>query len=398
MDGQQPRDVWTNDFFLLCCSNLALLVGVQMLLPTLPLYLLEVGGTKGDVGIAMSTYTIAAMIMRGFGGWLSDRYGKKRIMAAGFSAMLVISALYLAARSVASVAVVRSLQGLTFGLAGTAIGALVAESLPLARMAEGMGYYGLSVPLANGLGPMIGIWMVDGFGYRALFLSAAAMTAIALLFSLPVTNVRPAAGASRRSPPTLSNLLEKTAVLPSVVMGLVSLVNGAVIYFMALYAAELHIANIGLFFAANALCMAISRPLTGRWADRGGADIVMSIGIFCFFAGMIVIGVSHGMTGLLVAGALVGLGLGFSIPTLQALAVRDAPADRRGAATGTFYASFDLGFGVGAIVWGLVAQGIGYRSMYLTTLAPLALAGAIYYRLIARPRRAGAKAGMETAE
>jgi MFS family permease len=378
--------MWTRNFFLLCCANLALLLSMMLLLPTLPMYLLEIGGTQRDVGLAMSTYTIGSVFMRALAGWLSDRYGKRRIMVVGLVAMLAVSMLYLGAGNVLSVAAVRGLHGLAFGLASTAIGALVVDSLPVARMAEGVGYFGLSVPLANGIGPMIGLSIINGFGYPMLFIGVSSMLAITLLFSLPVRNIRPEIRVSRSPAPMLSNLFEKTALLPSVVMFFLSVVNGAVVYFMALYAADLHIANVGLFFAAHALCMAISRPLTGRWADRGGAHSVVFLGILCLLSGMIVTAVSHNMTGLLLAGALVGFGLGFSIPTLQALAVRNAPADRRGAATGTFYVAFDMGFGVGAIVWGLVAQGIGYRSMYLATVLPLLLAGAIHYRFIARPR------------
>jgi MFS family permease len=153
---------------------------------------------------------------------------------------------------------------------------------------------------------------------------------------------------------------------------------------ITLYAANLGIGNVSLFFAANSLFMAISRPLSGRWADRGGSTAVILIGLLSLFAGMIAISLSHGIVGLLLAGALVGFCSGFSMPTLQALAVRDVPADRRGAATGTYFVAFDMGFGVGAVVWGLVVQASGYRGMYLTTLVPLTLAGAIYFWLEGR--------------
>ena len=67
--------------------------------------------------------------------------------------------------------------------------------------------------------------------------------------------------------------------------------------------------------------------------------------------------------GFLVAGIFNGFGFGFCAPTLQALAVRRAPTNRWGAATGTFFAAFDMGYGLGAIVWGFVAEAIGYQAI-----------------------------------
>lgn len=167
-------------------------------------------------------------------------------------------------------------------------------------------------------------------------------------------------------------------------MFLLSFVNGSLVYFIALYAANLNIGNVGLFFAASSLSMIVSRPLSGRWADRGGSTPVILIGFLVTFVGMTVIALWGTVTGFILAGAFIGFGFGFSIPTLQAIAVRSVAPERRGAATGTYYAAFDLGFGVGGVVWGAIAQFWGYQTMYLTTLIPLAGACVIYYKFAAK--------------
>ena len=208
--------------------------------------------------------------------------------------------------------------------------------------------------------------------------SLAAMT---LLTALPVRSTKARVPVQETSPAfVLSNLLEKTALLPSAVMFLLSLINGSMVYYIALYAADLHVGNVGPFFAASSLFMIVSRPVSGRWADRGGSAYVILIGFLSLIAGMIAIGFSQTMAGFILAGILVGIGYGFSMPTLQAFAVRNVPAGRRGAATGTYYASFDLGIGLGAVVWGFVAAASGYQTMYFTTLIPLVMAVAIYYK------------------
>jgi MFS family permease len=179
-------------------------------------------------------------------------------------------------------------------------------------------------------------------------------------------------------------LLEKTALLPSLVTFFLCLVNGATLFFIALYAAGLGVRNIGLFFAANALCMAISRPLSGRWADRGSASIILLVGLLLMAGGIAFIALSHSITTFILAGVVSGFGTGFCIPPLQAASVRCAPVHRRGAATGTYFMAFDMGLGLGAILWGFVTAAFGYRIMYFTALIPLAIAGAIFFKFKGR--------------
>ncbi len=378
--GPGSVSIWTGNFALLCLASLSLLVCAQVLLPTLPLYVLKIGGTQRDVGFVMGAYTIGATIMRALAGWLSDQYGRKRVMISGLVMMAAVTVVYRAADNVLFVGTIRSLHGLFYGLAGTSMGAIVADNLPAARMAEGLGYFGLMATLSMGLAPMIGIWLVSSFSYPVLFDVVTSMAIMTLLAALPVRSPLVRIPAHDRSiGGTLSNLLEKKALLPSAVMFLLSLVNGSMVYYIALYAVDLRIGNIGPFFAVSSLFTIISRPVSGRWADQGHAVAVILIGFLSLCVGMIGVGLSRTMAGFLPAGALVGLGFGFSMPTLQALAVRHVAPERRGAATGTYYASFDLGIGMGAMVWGFVAAASGYRIMYFSTLIPLALAAAVYY-------------------
>jgi MFS family permease len=378
---EQPISIWTKNFLLLCVANLSLFMSLLLLLPTLPLYLLKIGGTQRDVGYVMGMYTLGATLMRAVSGWLLDRYGRKRIMVLGLVTMFVVAVLYRIAHEVSSVTVVRTLHGVTFGLVSTAMAAAAADSLPIARLGEGIGYYGLASTLSLALAPMVGLWLVDAIDYTGLFTVVSVMTVVTLVCTVPVKNTR----ASVRAPDEslrriLANLLEKTALLPSTITFFLSFVNGAVMYFIAVYASELGVRSIGLFFAVSSFAMVVSRPISGRWTDRGGTRRVVLIGLLCLVMGTAAIGLSRTITGFLIAGLFNGLGFGFCGTTLQALAVRRAPPNRWGAATGTFYAAFDMGYGLGGIVWGFVAEATGYQTMYFITLIPLVLAGILYYR------------------
>ncbi|GAB6181924.1 MFS transporter [Desulfotomaculum defluvii] len=378
---EQATSIWTKNFTLLCFANLALFMSMQVLLPTLPLYIMDIGGNQREVGYVMGAYTISAMIIRPIAGWLVDSYGRKKIMLLGMFMVLIFSAMYKLATALSLLIVVRAFHGLAFGLVSTAIGTIVADSLPTSRLGEGMGYFGLTSSLSMALAPLVGLWLVGKSGYPGLFLIVSLLALLAFCCTFPVRGSHaPISVPSSSITGIWASLLEKKALPASGVVFFLAVVYGAVISFIALFAIERGIGDIGLFFTAIALTMLISRPISGRWTDRGGMNMVLLIGHLAILVGMVAIGLSHTIVGFLLAGAVLGLGFGFCIPTLQALAVRQVPVQRRGAATGTFFAAFDLGIGLGTILWGYVAAATSYQIMFFSTLFPLALSGAIYVK------------------
>jgi MFS family permease len=382
-----PAVIWTNNFLLLCIANLCFFMSSHAFIPALPLYLVKIGGTQKHVGFIMGAFTLSSTIMRAIGGTLSDRFGRKKIMIMGLALMVIVCLSYTIRESVAFVGVLRIFHGMAFGLIATAISTMAADSLPTSRLSEGIGYFGLATTISMSLSPLLALWIVGQFSYRTLFFILSGMVVVTLSCGLLINNTRiPVRPSGRNSlAGTITNLLEKKSVLPSALAFCISLVNSSMLFFVAIYAASLKVGNIGLFFASSSVCMAFSRPLSGRWADRGGANKVILMGLFLMAASAVATGVSHTLTGFILAGGLAGLGVGCSIPTLQSMAVQRAPADRRGAATGTFYAGYDMGLGLGAIAWGLIVQASGYRSMYFAALIPLILAGPIYWKLRNNP-------------
>ena len=77
---------------------------------------------------------------------------------------------------------------------------------------------------------------------------------------------------------------------------------------------------------------------------------------------------------LFLAGLLAGGAHGFLYPALSALLMDVTPERRRGSAVGTFSSVFLVGNALGAMAFGYVAHGLGYRVMW-TTLTVLLVAG-----------------------
>ncbi|HEX3032437.1 MAG TPA: MFS transporter, partial [Bacillota bacterium] len=330
----------------------------------------------------MGAYTIGAMGSRLIAGWLVDTYGRKRLLSAGLLLIVAATAFYRLANNVPQLFVVRAAHGFCFGLATTALGTMVADILPRTRLTEGLGYYGLTTSISMSMAPMLGYWLAEKYGYPTLFLTVSMISGVTFLLSLTVrgnTTIIPAKPAS--GPVHWDDLVEKSALPAGAVGFFVATVHGSVVSFISLFAAERGFTRVGLFFAVMSVCMLISRPISGRWADRGGSDQVLLLGLGFMFLGVGTVSLAPPEVGFFLGAAAFGLGLGFCLPTLQALAVVNAPAHMRGAATGTYFLSFDLGIGLGVILSGYLAKATSYQTMYLATLAPLVISGVLHLKL-----------------
>ncbi|WP_408007960.1 hypothetical protein ACJROX_25185 [Pseudalkalibacillus sp. A8] len=70
MSENNPREtsLWTNDFILTSLSNLFLFFSYHMLTPTLPVYVVKMGGDKFEAGLVIGLFTITALLIRPFAG------------------------------------------------------------------------------------------------------------------------------------------------------------------------------------------------------------------------------------------------------------------------------------------------------------------------------------------
>src|SRR5699024_11767685 len=68
-------------------------------------------------------------------------------------------------------------------------------------------------------------------------------------------------------------------------------------------------------------------------------------------------------------------------------AVEKSPMNRRGMANATFFSFFDLGVGIGAMVFGQLASMFGYYSIYLTAAGSVLLAMLFYVFLLLKTRQ-----------
>ena len=358
-------------FLLLWASSFTFYFSFYLLIPGLPLYARALGIAEGQIGLIIGAFAASSMVMKPVAGWVADRRGRRPVLLAGAALFLAAPLLYPWSRTVGALLGVRLLHGVGMGFYPTAGGAMVADLSPPARRGEAMGFWGAAGSVALALGPLTAVWIVDGWGFEALFRLSASLALTALVLTAAnretlVTHGTPAFA--------WGSLLSRAVVLPCIVVFCLMTTYGAVVAFLAIHAQSLN-ANPGIFFLVMAAVIALTRGYAGLISDRAGRAPVAAAGLVVASTALTMLASGGGIAVLATAGALYGLGLGAAQPVTMAWAVDLVGPDERGKALGTFYAAFELGIASGAIGFGAVLAGSSFAVMFLAAAA-VALTGA----------------------
>ncbi|HEX6594052.1 MAG TPA: MFS transporter [Bacillota bacterium] len=384
----KPRQdkIWTRDFTLIVFANFFIFLGFQMTLPTLPLFVKELGGSDQLIGVIVGIFTFSALLFRPYAGHSLETKGRRLVYMFGLTVFVISVGAYAFIASITFLFVMRIVQGIGWGFSTTATGTIATDLIPPHRRAEGMGYFGLSGNLALAFGPSLGLTLVGVISFSQLFLISASLGLIALLLS-SVIRYKRVEQSPNKTVPMKFDFFEKTALHPSLLLFFLTVTFGGIATFLPIHTIEKGVTGIETYFLVYAISLMISRTFAGRIYDRKGHEYVFLPGTLFIFIAMVLLAWLPSTSMLLVAAAAYGLGFGTVQPALQAWSVERAPANRKGMANATFFSFFDLGIGVGAIAFGQLANTFGYTSIYLTSAGSVLLSMTLYVYLLIRAKR-----------
>lgn len=355
--------LWTKDFTLITMANLLMAIAFYFMVPVLPVFLKDnFSATESQIGLVLSFYTIAALLIRPFAGYALDVMGRFGIYV---GSLLVFSAVffgYIWATSILFVLVLRFMHGLTWGSMSTAGSTIAVDLVPEKRRGEGIGVFGLSMTIAMAIGPLIAIAITGVSNYERLFYSAAGFSFLGLLLALFV-RVPKITSVKRKF--KMSSLIEKNALPVSLNVFLVTIPYGGIISFIALYGRSIGIDSSGLFFLLIAVGIAISRILSGKSFDKVGPKKICILGLGLLIAGLSFLAFNKSFFGYHFSALIVGFGFGIIMATFQAIANHNIKAENRGAANSTYLTFFDSGIGFGMLLVGYLIQVIDYSGAFI---------------------------------
>lgn len=380
----KTQPLWTRDFLSISVTSFFLFMGFYILLTALPLYVLDdLKGNETQVGLIISVFLIAAVISRPFTGKWIDELGRRKILLTSLLVFAVSSLLYFWADSLPFLLTLRFIHGVGFGMVTTATGAIVAEIVPNERRGEGLGYYAMFMNLAMVIGPFAGLTIIQYASFAWIFALCTVLSTIALLLGVFVRLPKRTESTKAQHPIfTLSSLFEKNAVPVAIAAGILAFAYSGILSFISIYAKELGLLEAAsFFFVVYAAFILISRPFTGRWFDTYGENKIVYPGILLFAIGLFLLSQANSTFIFLLAGAVIGLGYGTLVPSLQTVAIKKADPSKRGLATSTFFTLFDVGIGLGSYVLGILAVHTGFSMLYFM-LVGVVLFGLFVYHML----------------
>ena len=364
--------LWNSNYLKVWCANFMIFFSFMLLTPLLPLYLSETfGADKQMIGIVLSGYTLTALIIRPFSGYLVDSFPRRVVLLVSYAIFCALFLGYIAAGSLVLFAIVRTLHGAPFGASTVSNSTVAIDVLHPTRRAEGIGYYGLSNNIATAIGPTVALMIYGACqSYDILFWMAFIVSAIGLGINWTLDlKKRETVKVSRKI--SLDRFILLKGWSQGICMICYAFSYGVLATYIAIYGKnELGITGgTGMFFMLLSIGLILSRLVGNRTLREGKIVENASIGVAIAVIGYLVFAALHNHWGYYGAALIIGLGNGHMFPAFQTMFLNLASNEQRGTANSTLLVSWDIGVGLGILAGGSVAEHLGYYAAFWTAFA-----------------------------
>ena len=375
------EQLWNANYIKIMAVNALMYFAFYILTPLLPLYLADHFGAENDtIGIVLSGYTLVALFVRPFSGFLIDSYDRRRVLMVCLALFFLFFGGYIAAGSLLMFAIVRTLHGGPFGAMSVADSTVAIDVLPSSRRNEGIGYYGLSTNFALAFGPMVGIWLYKlTHNFATLFWAAFAMSLLGLLLASTI-HIPTKTIVKNKSKLSLDRFFLTRGWLLAVNILLFGFCYGVLANYLAIYSQQqLGITNgTGVYFALLSLGLACSRLQGAKGLREGRITRNCGEGVLISIIGYTLFAACPNELCYYLSALIIGLGNGHMYPAFLNMFIAVAHHNERGTANSSILTSWDLGFGIGILAGGLVSKAAGYAAAFWMVDA-MQIAGAILF-------------------
>ena len=382
---------------MLSVTTALVMTGQGIVAPILPIYASEFDVSTATVGLTLSSFALARLLLNVPLGIFSDRRGRRMLLVGGplvTGAGMVGSGL---AGDIGELLIWRFVAGAGSGMYMTGAIIYLSDIATPQNRARLIGTNQAAIWVGVSIGPAIGGLLADDFGFRVPFYVvgvAAFFTTIYAYLRLPETNRRRPTSESGATTPTRSAWGTSMTLLRSRDFAVLSLVTfgsfftrtaGRQTLVPLLGTARLGMSagSLGAVFSLMAVINVVLIVPAAIMADRFGRRAVIVPGGIIAMIGLFVYGQSESVLIFVVAAIVLSLGEGLAGPAPSAYAADISPPDSRGLAMGLHRTTGDIGFVIGPPLLGWLADSTSF-GWALSANAILVGVAAVLFGLLAR--------------
>jgi MFS family permease len=326
-------------------------------------------------------------------GRLSDRFGRKRVLVAGWLAAVPVPFVLMWAPTWRWVLAANALLGVSQGLAWSTTVIMKIDLVGPERRGLAMGLNEFAGYLAVAAAALATGWISQRYGLRPqpFYLGVGVVAAGLLLSALLVrdtsahaaheSSLRAGPGAARTPAEVFWRTTLRDRDLSSVTQaGLVNNLNDGMawgLFPLFFAAAGLSLDRIGVLAALYPATWGIAQLATGALSDRIGRKGLVVWGMWVQAAGIAAVAASSAFEGFAAGAVVLGLGTAMVYPTLLAAIGDVAHPAWRASSVGVYRLWRDLGYAIGAVVAGLGADALGLAGAMWVVAAITFASGAL---------------------
>lgn len=382
VDKEEKVRLFTGNYLKLWIANFMMYFSFYFVTPLLPLYLRDVfHADKAMIGLVLSGYSVAALAIRFFSGYIVDRFSRKKVLMIAYASFALFFAGYYITGSIILFAVIRTLHGAPFGLTSVSSNTVAIDVLPSQRRGEGIGYWGLSNNFAMAVGPSLSLLLYSRFNdYNLLFTVSLVCALVGLLINSFVDcKYRPPIMEKKKM--SLDRFVLVQGWSQGICIALIAMSYGILSTYIAIYSKD--VLNIttgtGTFFMLFAIGLILSRVVGVKALSRGFATRNATYGVIVVAIGYAIFAFWQNLYGYYISAVVIGFGQASMYPAVQTMFLNMTTNDKRGTANATILTSWDLGIGMGIIFGGYVAEHLGgYNSAFIMA-ATVSLMSVIFF-------------------
>jgi MFS family permease len=372
--NQLPPDTRKN-LVVIFLAGILFWTSMASLLPTIPPYVRSIGGSPEQVGIVMGAFAIGLLAFRSWMGKFADKNGRRRVVQLGLLVAAIVPIFYATLPPIPVMTALRAIHGISIAAFTTGISALISDLAPAQHRGEIIGYMTLVNPLGLSLGPILSIWLGGQYGYRVIFIAAAALAMLGLISTIQLKEAATFLSAQKADrnvvaatipPIPFWRLMTSERVrIPTITLFMCGAMFGTLAAFLPLLIEDRQLAmSAGLFYTVAAIASFMCRLQVANTVDRYGRGLFISIGLLCYALSMVCLFISSNSGLVFLAAILEGAGSGIVLPTIIALLADRSQIKERGSIFGAAWIGFDLGIAAAGPVIGGLVKGVAINNAF----------------------------------